>query len=107
MKLSDKVLELLNSRNISVRHLIEDTENLVQFDFSIGLTRYTLYEDKDGYLNLYGNYNTKTRLGGWITDMYSIEEVTDEEILFLKLNETEMNWKTHSELLDMLEGLIK
>jgi hypothetical protein len=107
MKLSDKVLELLNRHNISVRYIILEDEIPVQFDFFIGLNRYTLYVDSDGYINLYGNYNTKTRLGRWLTDLYSIEEVTDEEMLFLKLNEPEMNWKTHSELLDMLEGLIK
>jgi hypothetical protein len=106
MKLSDKVLDLLSSRNISVRHLIGDAENPVHFDFSTGFTRYTLYI-KDGYLNLFGNYSTKIRSGGWLTDMYSIEDATDEELLFLRLNEPEVNWKTHSELLDMLEGLIK
>jgi hypothetical protein len=107
MKLSDKVLDLLSSCNIIVQHFTEDTETPVHFDFSLGETQYTLYVDIDGYINLYADYNTKTRLGGWITDMYSIEDATDEEMLFLKLNEPELNWKTHSELLDMLEGLIK
>jgi hypothetical protein len=100
MKLSDKVFDLIDNLNINYRRL-SDFEIVIDPNCKSGEEIY-FYYDLIGECNLYGLLESCD----WTLDVYSLEVATDEEILFINLSEG-TDWKTHSELLDMLEGLIK
>jgi hypothetical protein len=102
MKLSDKVLNLLKSSGKPFEKLpFPDDYLSCSFESPIGeVTLYTL----DVYtFNLYGGTD---EIGNWFMDIYSLEECTDEELLFMKLQEPHKDWKTHSEVLNVIEELV-
>jgi hypothetical protein len=101
MKLSDKVLNLLKDtgKPFETLHATDDYSSYA-FEASIGeVTFYTL----GCTFNIYGGTEDT---GGWLVDIYSLDECTDEELLFIKLQEPHKGWKTHSEVLSIVEELI-
>jgi hypothetical protein len=103
MKLSDKLLNLLKDKAKPFKGFhAKDYAFSHSFKSSIGEVTFCNLEDFD--LNLYGGTDEG---GHWLVNIYSLEECTDEELLFMKLQEPHKDWKTHSEVLSIVEELIK
>jgi hypothetical protein len=81
MKLSDKLFNLLKSsgKPFDTMNFTDDSFNF-SFKASIGKVTFCNLEDFD--LNLYGGTDEG---GHWLVNIYSLEECTEEELLYMKI----------------------
>jgi hypothetical protein len=102
MKLSDKIVKLLEENRV-VFQIERKQSGLIFIGFFRGSDREVcVYIHPDGLVNMYRLHVNRE----WQLDVYSLEECSDEEILFIKLEEQELNIKTHSEFLSIIKDLL-
>jgi hypothetical protein len=96
MQLITKVKELLASLGVSYA---EDEDGGLEFKTLIGMT---YLSNEQGYLDFYG---ARLRNLSWGMEyLVPIEDPTDEELLFLNMQEDSLTWINHQQVLDKIKG---